>query len=66
EESPEGDDKAESLDQKPPLGKKKRVDKEADSEVTDNLEKYLGEGEDESEEDGGEEEEPEKDKEPHV
>ncbi|KAH9295623.1 hypothetical protein KI387_039211, partial [Taxus chinensis] len=43
-----------------------RVDEEADSEVTDSLEKYLGEGEDESEGGGDEEEEPEKDKEPHV
>ncbi|KAH9296329.1 hypothetical protein KI387_039917, partial [Taxus chinensis] len=43
-----------------------RVDEEADSEATDSLEKYLGEGEDESEGGGDKEEDPKKEKEPHV
>ncbi|KAH9310303.1 hypothetical protein KI387_044708, partial [Taxus chinensis] len=46
--------------------KKKRVDEEADLEVTDSLEKYMGGRGDESEEDDGEEDEPEKDQDPQV
>ncbi|KAH9316880.1 hypothetical protein KI387_018649, partial [Taxus chinensis] len=64
EESQEEEEKEESLDQKTPLRKKQRVDEEADLEVTDSLEKYLGEGQDESEGGGDEEEDIEKDKEP--
>ncbi|KAH9319919.1 hypothetical protein KI387_021688, partial [Taxus chinensis] len=64
EESQEEEEKAESPDQKTPLRKKQRVDEEADSEVTDNLKRYLGEGEDESEGGGDEEEDTEKEKEP--
>ncbi|KAH9309370.1 hypothetical protein KI387_037281, partial [Taxus chinensis] len=65
EESPKEEEKAESPDQKTPLRKKQRVDEEDDLEVSNSLEKYLGEGEDESEVCGDEEKEPKKDKEPH-
>ncbi|KAH9326690.1 hypothetical protein KI387_006868, partial [Taxus chinensis] len=65
EESHEEEEKVESPEKRTPLRKKQRVDEKADSEVTNSLEKYLGEGEDESEGDGNEEDEPGKATKPH-